>query len=475
MEEGAAHLTEVLHQFGHLSADQNYIAGVLCFVAFCIIAIVFCTFKSRISLSIAVIEEASDAFLSMKLCIFSPVATLIFSIPVLVYTALTTALIVSLRTIDGTSGEYEYSNEVKGMLAYNVFGGIWTLWWLTVTQYTTIAGAVASWYFSLEKKEFGGTLALLSSFTRVARYHMGTMAFGSFLIAAVIWAKYILLYLIQQAQAQSPENKLVKILAGVLKCLVACVEKFVKFLGCLAFIQTSIYGSSFCPSLWKAFKRLLKNVVRFSFVTLFSKFALLLGKVGVVLFGAWLSVTIIAAQPRSVIDEIVAGDYPIPTEYDLINASDLRHLRHPPMQVHKGGLPHVPIGVAAVVSGIIAFSILGIYETAIDTILVCFLEDEIGNGEKGRHTFASKHLRKFMAGTKSLAEAVERYENTVRDAKTSKVRQTKASEKRLTEVQKGKRKVARERVKRHKEARKHDKKHEKRRGKKTQEDSDLDK
>ena len=52
--------------------------------------------------------------------------------------------------------------------------------------------------------------------------------------------------------------------------------------GHLAYIETAIYGTNFCHSLYKAVKALVKNVVRFSFVTLFSKLVLILGKLLVV-------------------------------------------------------------------------------------------------------------------------------------------------------------------------------------------------
>ena len=40
------------------------------------------------------------------------------------------------------------------------------------------------------------------------------------------------------------------------------VERFIRFLGHLAYIETAIYGTNFCRSLLKAFKRLIKNAIR---------------------------------------------------------------------------------------------------------------------------------------------------------------------------------------------------------------------
>ena len=74
---------------------------------------------------------------------------------------------------------------------------------------------------------------------------------------------------------------------------------------------------------------------------------------------------------------------------------------------------------------------MGVYETAIDTILVSFLEDEAENDDKGNITFASGDLATFMKGTKSIADAQEAYVTATMDAKTSKIRANNEAEKHL--------------------------------------------
>ena len=73
------------------------------------------------------------------------------------------------------------------------------------------------------------------------------------------------------------------------------------------------------------------------------------------------------------------------------------------------------------------------YETAIDTIMVCFLEDEQENGEKDRVTFCSGPLEAFMSSTKSLAGAQHEYMDQVRDAKTAQIRNKRQCEEGMKE------------------------------------------
>ena len=71
---------------------------------------------------------------------------------------------------------------------------------------TTIAGAYSYWYFygRDEEKKSGVRLAFLKSFWRVIRYHIGSMAFGSMIVALVQLARIILAYVVPRPPARVP-------------------------------------------------------------------------------------------------------------------------------------------------------------------------------------------------------------------------------------------------------------------------------
>ena len=94
-------------------------------------------------------------------------------------------------------------------------------------------------------------------------------------------------------------------------------------------------------------------------------------------------------------------------------------------------VPVAPLFITAFFAATISVSIMGVYETAIDTILVSFLEDEAENDDKGNITFASGDLATFMKGTKSIADAQEAYVTATMDAKTSNIRANNEAEKHL--------------------------------------------
>ena len=116
----------------------------------------------------------------------------------------------------------------------------------------------------------------------------------------------------------------------------------------------------------------------------------------------------------------------------------MANLIHPPVQVPDGHIPPAPVALSALGAAIIAWAIVNIYSTAIDAVLLSFLEDEHMNGDEGpsegRVTFCSEHMSKFMSATKSVAEAAEAYEASVRDAKTARIWSGKMSEERTHDM-----------------------------------------
>ena len=109
------------------------------------------------------------------------------------------------------------------------------------------------------------------------RYHMGTAGFGSLIIAIVKTIRAVIAYM--QKQAKASKNKILEYLMCVLQCCMWCLEKCLKFLNKNAYIQTAIYGFSFCKSARRAFFLILRNILRVAAVNIVADFVLILGKV----------------------------------------------------------------------------------------------------------------------------------------------------------------------------------------------------
>lgn len=110
------------------------------------------------------------------------------------------------------------------------------------------------------------------------RYHLGTAAFGSLIIAIIKTIRAVIAYM--QRKAKQSGNKLAQYVLCMIQCCMWCLEKCMKFLNKNAYIQTAIYGYSFCKAARKAFFLILRNILRVAAVNMVAEFVLFLGKVG---------------------------------------------------------------------------------------------------------------------------------------------------------------------------------------------------
>jgi hypothetical protein len=105
---------------------------------------------------------------------------------------------------------------------------------------------------------------------------MGTVAFGSLIIAIIKTIRAVIAYI--QKKAKKSKNKILEYIMCILQCVMWCLEKIMKFINKHAYIITAIYGNSFCSASRKAFFLLLRNILRVAAVNMVSTFVLFLGK-----------------------------------------------------------------------------------------------------------------------------------------------------------------------------------------------------
>lgn len=108
---------------------------------------------------------------------------------------------------------YSPDNVIRGMEVYHFFGYLWVTQFFVAICQTTIAGAVASWYWALDRKSLP-TFPVLSSFLRVLRYHLGSMALGSLIIAIVKFIRAVLAWLQRKLKGNLNKHKVIAHLKG---------------------------------------------------------------------------------------------------------------------------------------------------------------------------------------------------------------------------------------------------------------------
>jgi len=220
----------------------------------------------------------------------------------------------------------------------------------------------------------------------VFRYHLGTVAFGSCIIAIIQLIRTILAYI--QEKTKDSESEIVKYLLMCLQCCLCCFEKVMKFINRNAYIYTAFKGSAFCSSAKKVWGLLFDNLVRVAIINSVGSFILFMGKFLVVII------------------TVILG-------YFLMERDDSLNYWA------------IPVLVAAIFSLAVAYCFFSVYEIGIDTIFICFAEDStINNGEPGREYYMSKNLMNWVENSneamKNLSKSKKQAEKAKKEAKKNK-------------------------------------------------------
>ncbi|XP_030052905.1 choline transporter-like protein 2 isoform X2 [Microcaecilia unicolor] len=263
-------------------------------------------------------------------------------------------------------GESYYHKYLLFFQIYNVFMFLWLANFVIALGQVTLAGAFASYYWAFKKPDDMPAFPIFASLGRALRYHTGSLAFGSLILAIVQLIRVILEYL--DHQLKSSENACAKFFLCCLKCCFWCLEKFIKFLNRNAYIMIAIYGTNFCTSARNAFLLLMRNIVRVAVVDKVTDFLLFLGKL------------------------LVVGCTGILAFFFFTHR----------IKIIQDTAPHlnyywVPILTVVIGSYLIAHGFFSVYGMCVDTLFLCFCEDlERNDGSLERPYYMSPELSEIL-------------------------------------------------------------------------------
>lgn len=269
-----------------------------------------CCMRKRIVLAIECIKEASTAISRMPMIVFYPVlqvagllAFLIVWGIIIVYLAASGEVVPQcicpstegisnyLDAEDDGNGltckdgcflfkSFDYSTNTKYAGLYMLFIWFWTAQFVIAVGEIVTAMSISTWYFTREKSQIGNR-TFFGSIIRTMTYHLGTAAFGSLIIAIVQTIRAIILY-VEKTTVKRENNSVAKAVLKAIRCCLWGIEKCLKFINKNAYIQTAIFGYSFCKAARTAFTLLMRNVLRVTAVSVVSEFVLFVGKIFVV-------------------------------------------------------------------------------------------------------------------------------------------------------------------------------------------------
>merc|ERR1712072_961188 len=209
----------------------------------------------------------------------------------------------------------------------------------------------------VQKKADGETVEkfpVFASFKRTIRYHLGSVALGSLIIALVQFARIVLEYINKNTKNLQKKSCIIRALMCCVRCCMWCFEKCVKYITRSAYIIIATQGKSFCSATFTVFHILLNHTTTVGIATVVSSFVILLGKL-VITAGC----------------SIIA--------YLWISSS---------AEFQKGGANEVqstvlPIFFVAVLAYGVGAVFLGVYDMGIETIIISFCIDKDENSDGG--------------------------------------------------------------------------------------------
>ncbi|CAN9500504.1 unnamed protein product [Ophioblennius macclurei] len=370
-----------------------------------VIVIILIFLRSRLRIAIALLKEGSKAISYIMSTLFYPVITFFLLAICIAYWAVTAVFLASSgsavykvtpaddkcmyanitcspQTFSRTNvtkvcpgsqcmfafygGESVYHRYILVLHLCNLFVFLWLVNFTIALGQCTLAGAFASYYWALKKPNDIPACPLYSSFSRAIRYHTGSLAFGSLILAVVQMVRIVLEYL--DHKLKGSQNGCARFLLCCLKCCFWCLEHFIKFLNRNAYIMIAIYGKNFCTSSKDAFFLLMRNVVRVAVLDKVTDFLLFLGKL------------------------LISGSVGVLAFFFFSR-------KIPIFQEEVPSLNYFWVPILTVIFGsyMIAHGFFNVYAMCVDTLFLCFLWDlEANDGSPSKPFLMNKTLRRIL-------------------------------------------------------------------------------
>jgi choline transporter-like protein 2/4/5 len=377
-------------------------AGVLAIIFVILLLLITC-FRRKITLSIEFIKEASKATNSNILVMFFPIVQSLIEVFIVIFTGYIT---LKLSTIGNAEYRVKMTREksfdagctcndityyvnntcnpeffnkncltvcsyrrcslatiensflIKFFMAYTTFEFLWVMFFITAFAEMVLAGVFAVWYWTMNKDNVPSG-SFWDSFNRTVKFHLGTLAFGSLIITIIRIIRMIISSL--RDSLKDSNSPFAKAALCCLDFIIASIEEFLKMINRRAYILTAVHGTDFVTSAKNAFYLVMRNLLG----------VIVLDNVtGMVFFVMELLISIGATA----------------CFYSALTL------------IHSGIiLPGLWAFIYFIITMFISIMFFSVFDMAIDTLFLCFLEDlERNDGSPDKPYYMSDKLREIL-------------------------------------------------------------------------------
>jgi solute carrier family 44 protein 1 (choline transporter-like protein) len=193
---------------------------------------------------------------------------------------------------------------------------------------------------------------IVVSFTNTMRFHLGTIALGSFIITLMALIRAVIRSLINN-------NKL----KWLCDCCCGNLEALLKFLSKNSYIETAIHGQSFFRSGKRAAKQLITNAGSVIALNSVGDFVMVMTQFILVAISTAIAYALFLDSPNNLL---------------------------------------LPTVISFILNLIIVVIIFGVFGTTVDTLFICFCEDKSINDGTTKPYYMSKGLMQFVENSKKF-------------------------------------------------------------------------
>ncbi|XP_068699607.1 choline transporter-like protein 1 isoform X3 [Montipora foliosa] len=336
----------------------------------CVASIIICMIlflRKSIALMVAFFKEVGVAMATIPSMLVVPPLSLVCILGlVCAWLIISTYIYTASKPVATAFGTAVYTQPpyITYVWVYYVIGLFWGVQFLLAALEMTLAGAFADYYAVDEEAML--SLPLLKSFWRMIRYHLGSLAFGSLILAIARLLRYIIKLITREAQRNSNHSLVAKFIRKCFRCCIWCLEKFLNFFNRNVYIQIAAQGDSFCSATKNVFNILRQNPTHFIVISSIGRFFLFLAKLVVVILS------------------FVAGYYIL----------RLFHCDH----IYEIA---VPVVIGSVIAYVIAYVFFYVFKIGVDTFVVCYcFEKSFSNQMNGEASKEMQMIRKAISKNK---------------------------------------------------------------------------
>eukprot|EP00930_Biecheleria_cincta_P037568 TRINITY_DN25809_c0_g1_i3.p1 TRINITY_DN25809_c0_g1~~TRINITY_DN25809_c0_g1_i3.p1 ORF type:complete len:672 (-),score=87.52 TRINITY_DN25809_c0_g1_i3:185-2200(-) len=259
------------------ASTASKVVGIILLVVGCSLACALAAMREAMQIAIGCVAAACECIFSMPAMLVQPAIEAVCKVTVIM--SLLAGLVMLLSTaemqpemmdvqgqiVGGLRRTFVFTEEQWGMTIYYVFGMLWLTELLNSLSQFVVSYAVVLWYYYPKPKGSGPSVPLIRGFLVGMIFHLGTLAFGSFLIALLRGFRIVLLWISRAAKEQG--NRVAACIASCCACCITLIQRYVEFLTKNAYIDVAISSTPFYTAAQNAHGFLLSDTGKVGLLT----------------------------------------------------------------------------------------------------------------------------------------------------------------------------------------------------------------